>query len=100
MPTKEQLQEWNIAFSRIERVDDYQKMKSHYKSLCEQIESLKEETENFQTPRNPREDAKQVHDKVTLGMIIKHKSRMEKQLEAMEKVIANDMEAAKQETYE
>ena len=97
MPTKEQLQEWHVAFSRIERVDDYQKMKAHYKSICEQIESLKEETENFQTPRNPREDAKQVHEKIKLDMLKKQKTRLEPKLVELEKHIQEDIQTFKEE---
>lgn len=97
MPSEAQLQEWHKAFSRIERVDDYQKLKTLYKSICTQIDELKESVEHQKPPRNPREDAIQCHEKVTHQMLIKQKTRMEKQLETLEKAIQLDMEISKAE---
>jgi len=100
MPSPEQLQEWHKLFTRIERVDDYRKLKELYSSTVNQIEKLTEDISQFQPPRNPREDASQCHDKMKLGMLTKQKSRLEKQLSLLEKQIQNDMELTSKENYE
>ena len=92
MPTPAQLQEWHDAFSRIERVDDYQKLDALHKSIGSQIEQLTEVVQNFNPPRNPREDAMQVHDKNKLQMLKKQKERLVPKLEALAKQIQTDME--------
>lgn len=98
MPTQIQLDEWHKAFSRIERVDDYQKLKSHFKSICEKIETLEENIQHFKPPRNPREDSIQVHDKLSLQMLKKQKTRLEPKLAELEQQIEVDMEQSKKET--
>ncbi len=95
MPTEAQLQEWHTAFSRIERVDDYQKLNALHKSICSQIEQLTEDVQHFKPPHNPREDAMQVHDKNKLQMLKKQKERLVPKLEALAKQIQTDMEQSK-----
>lgn len=97
MPTAEQLQEWHKTFSRIERVDDYQKLKKHFESVCKQIEGLTESVANVKPPRNPREDAIQCHEKVSHRMLLRQKTRMEKQLQELATAIQTDLEASKTE---
>jgi len=97
MPTEAQLQEWHTAFSRIERVDDYQKLNALHKSICSQIEQLTEEIQNFKSPKNPREDAIQVHDKNKLYMLKKQQERLVPKLESLAKKIEADIEQSKTE---
>ncbi len=97
MPSQAQLQEWHKAFSRIERVDDHQRLTIQYKSVCRQIEDLKEDVENAKPPRNPREDAIQCHTKATHAMLLKQKNRLERQLKTLADAIAIDMEMSKNE---
>ena len=97
MPSQVQITEWHKAFSRIERVDDHQKLKKLHKSICSQIETLTEDIQHFKAPRNPREDAIQVHDKMKLDMLKKQKTRLEPKITELEQQIAADMEAAKNE---
>lgn len=97
MPTQEQITEWHKAFSRIERVDDYQKLKKLHTSICSQIETLTEDIQHFKSPRNPREDAMQVHDKNKLQMLKKQKERLIPKLEALAQQIQSDMEQSNTE---
>lgn len=98
MPSPEQLQEWHKLFTRIERVDDYHKLKELHSSTTNQIEELNENIAQFQPPRNPREDAIQCHSKTKLDMLKKQKVRLEKQLETLALQIQTDMEVSRQET--
>lgn len=97
MPTQEQLQEWNKTFTRIERVEDYQKLKVHLASVCGRITELTDGIENFKQPHNPREDATQYHDKVTHRMLLKQKERLEERLNEMAKQIEADLVEARTE---
>jgi len=97
MPTPEQLREWHSAFSAIERVDDYRKLKEHFHSVCAQIDRLNEEIPLFKRPTNPRQDVQQWQEKHNLSMLIKQKSRLEKQLSLMEEQIKIEIEASKKE---
>lgn len=99
MPTEAQLQEWHTAFSRIERVDDYQKLNALHKSVCSQIEQLTEDVQHFKPPRNPREDAMQVHDKNKLQMLKKQKERLVPKLEALAKQIEADIQTSNNELH-
>jgi chaperonin cofactor prefoldin len=99
MPTEAQLQEWHKAFSRIERVDDYQKLKALYSSIEQQIAVLEEDIPTFKAPRNPREDSLQLHSKNKLHMLKKQKERLEPKLKEFEKQIEADMEASKNELH-
>lgn len=94
MPTPEQLQEWHKAFSRIERVDDYQKLKALFTSIENQINELEEDIPNFKTPRNPREDSLQLHAKNKLQMLKKQKERLETKMKELEEQISTDMKEA------
>ena len=97
MPTPEQLNEWHKAFSRIERVDDYRRLKELFGSICTQIEGLEEAIPSFKPPRNPREDVQQLSDKNRLRMLQNQKRRLEKQLSLMEEQIKVEIEASKKE---
>jgi hypothetical protein len=99
MPTPTQLAEWHDTFSRIERVDDYQKLNGHFKMVCTQITLLEEEVQSFRPPRNPREDAGQLHDKTKLQMMKKQKQRLEaKLLELSKQIEADILEESKKVT--
>lgn len=95
MPTPEQIQEWHSAFSKIERVDDYQKLKALHSSIERQIAVLEEDIPTFKAPRNPREDSLQLHSKNKLHMLKKQKERLEPKLQELEKQIEGDMEQSK-----
>jgi hypothetical protein len=97
MPTQQQLHEWHSAFSKIERVDNYRKLHKHFQLVCKQIEDLKENVEHVKLPKNPREDAIQCHEKITHRMLIRQKTRMEKQLQELAKTIEADIVAYKNE---
>lgn len=97
MPTQQQLQEWHKTFTRIERVDDYQRLKKHFATICNQIEQLEEDIVNFKSPRNPREDICQRHDKVRLRALQRQKPRWEEKLKQLAKQIAIDIETSKEE---
>jgi chaperonin cofactor prefoldin len=97
MPTQAQLNEWHKAFARIERVEDYQRIKKHFAIICEQIEQLEEDIEHFKSPRNPREDIGQRHDKIRLRALQRQKPRWEEKLKQLAKQIEIDIETSKQE---
>lgn len=97
MPTQVQLHEWHKTFTRIERVDDYQKLKKHFATICEQIEQLEEDTKSFKPPRNPREDICQRHDQVRLRALQRQKPRWEEKLKELAKQIESDLEVSKKE---
>jgi hypothetical protein len=100
MPTPEQLQEWHTAFSRIERVDDYQKLAALQESISKQITVLEEVIPNFPPPRNPREDSMQLHSKNKLIMLKKQKERLVPKMEALAKQIEADIQSSKNELHE
>lgn len=93
MPTPTQLAEWHDTFTRIERVDDYQKLNVHFKSVCTQIGILEADIQSFKPPCNPREDAGQLHDKTKLQMLNKQKARLEAKLLELSKQIEADIVA-------
>ena len=97
MPTPEQLQEWHTAFSRIERVDDYNKLKKHLNSVKFQIETLTDDIDGFLSPRNDREKTIQCHERGKLQMLIKQQERLKEKLAAMAKQIESDIKESKNE---
>lgn len=95
MPTKQQLNEWNDAFTRLQRVESHQRMKKHLAVIVRQIEYLDEVIPLFKPPTNPREDLIQHHDKLNREMLIKQKARIDEKISELEKQIQQDMSAAK-----
>ena len=95
MPSPEQLQEWNIIFTRIERMEDFQKLKKHLDSVYKQIEQLDEGLKYFKSPRNPREDMIQVHERNKFQMLKKQKDRLELKLNELGKQIEIDIKIEK-----
>jgi len=91
MPTPEQIKEWHDAYRKVFRVGDYQKLKALSESISKQITQLEEDVQHFKAPRNPREDAIQVHEKNRLQMLKKQKTRLEPKLVELEKQICADM---------
>lgn len=98
MPTPEQIGEWRDTIRKIIKVEEYNKIKKIYLSILSQIEQLEEDTEHFVPPRNPREDASQVHDKIKLRMLGKQKDRLEKKMSELEQSIRKDIEDSKVES--
>ena len=43
-------------FSKVKRLDDYDKLKKSYLSICRMLEGMGDRNEFQRAPRNPRED--------------------------------------------
>lgn len=79
-------------FAKAKRVDDYEKLKSSYELLCHLIESKERTAMDFNIPKNPREDAIQVHEKKTFQIWKRQKSHLEEKMKILEESIKKDME--------
>lgn len=97
MPTEQQLQTWDKAFGRIERVNDYCNLKKLHTSVISQIEYLKESITLFKKPKNPREYMEQVHDKIKCKMLVKQQTRLEDKMKHLQSKIQEDYEEFKKE---
>lgn len=98
MPTEEQIKEWQDTIRKIVKVEEYNKTRRLYWSIISQIERLTEDIGKFQSPRNPRQDAIQMHDRATLYMLEKQKDRLEKKMSELEQSIKKDIEDSKVES--
>jgi len=92
-----ELKNWETIFSKILKIDNYNKLKSLYSSVCSQIKELDGIVHDFAKPRNLREDSEQVHDKVKFGALTKQKERLERKLTELEESIKLDIEESKKE---
>lgn len=118
MPTTEEIKEWNKEFTkltgvqdrrklmedsrtnfmRIRRVEDYRIVRELHKSVCEQIEKLKENPEN-PTPaaKTHGKEISKHHDAVKGMMLEKQKERLEDKMKSLERQIEIDIQTAKNE---
>jgi len=82
---------------KLNRISSLEKIKELYKSTCKVIDSISTEMSAWTLPRNPREDAHQIHRKKMLGVLQKQKLRQEEQILKLEKEILQDIENSKTE---
>ena len=81
--------------TKLNRLSNLQKLKEAHQKICRMIEIREEEAPY--TPRNPREDLIQVHNKKTLEVWKRQKKRREEQIASLEQQIQKDIEASKAE---
>jgi len=84
-------------FSRAKRLDNYNKLKKSYLSICQMIEEWGNKTELKGIPRGPREDLMKQYDKHSIIIWQRQKLRLEERLSTLEKEIQKDIEDSKRE---
>lgn len=99
MPTDEEILkdvlDYQETLKKVIKVEEYNKTRRLYWSIISQIEKLTEEIKEFKTPRGPREDLSQQHDRTHLRALEKQKERLEKKLAELEESIKLDIEESK-----
>jgi hypothetical protein len=83
--------------TKLNRITDLKKLKIAYKSICRMIEDMEEDITEWRSPRNPREDLIQIHNKKALQVLKKQKERQEKRIILLEQQIQKDIEDSKKE---